>query len=113
MPAHDVIDAQHAGALQMMTQAVDVIAIALGADRIGFERWKAPVLAFDKQPVGRRAAIDVESEQILIAPNVEAVAIDAEGKVEIERRRFSARMVAQSGGLLRAEPLDIEMVIFT
>ena len=59
---HHMIDAQHTGQAHVVAQRFDVITIALLAKRFRMKRRKAPVLAFDEQSIGRRAAAHIEGK---------------------------------------------------
>ena len=94
-----------------MAHAIDVVAVFLAPHRFGIKRWKAPVLAFDEQAVGRSAAAGIQGKELALAPDIEAVAIHAEGEVEIKRRAGFLCLIAQAARLLVALPLNIKMVV--
>src|SRR3990172_1644820 len=107
---HDMVEAQQAGVTEMMAQTLDVVAVTLAPNRFGAKRRKPPVLAFDEESVRRRAPVRFQGEKRALAPNVIAVPVYAEGKIEIKRSAAGPRFFRQRAELFVRQPLNVEMI---
>src|SRR5216684_3350053 len=97
--------------LKMMAQAADIIAVTILLYSFGMKRWKTPVLTFGEKIIGWRAATCFDYKNGALAPDIVAVAVDAERKVEIESYSAGLGLLAQTLQLLVGLPLHIEMVL--
>src|SRR6201993_4079898 len=76
------------------------------------KRWKAPVLAFGKKFIRGRATAGFDGESIALAPDIVTIAVDAQGKIEIEGSAARFRPFSQRLHLLLSLPLYVEVVLF-
>ena|SRR5436309_785068 len=90
---------------------MNIIAVTLALQAIGVKRWKSPVLTFGEKSVRRRAAAGIQGKDLALAPYVITVAINAERKVEIERRPACLGFFSQRAHLFVSLPLNEEMIL--
>src|SRR5262245_49632979 len=104
-----MIYSQHGAERHVVAQTIDIVTISLPPNRFGMERRKAPVLASDEQLVGRRTGGSVQDKQLALAPDIIAIAIYSQGKIQIEADTPVLCLSMERGCLFGAQPLDVEM----
>src|SRR5947208_13828177 len=90
---------------------MNIIAVTLALQAVGVKRWKSPVLTFGEKSVRRRAAAGSQGKDLALAPYVITVAINAERKVEIERRPACLGFFSQRAHLFVTVPMDEKMIV--
>src|SRR3990172_12236563 len=95
----------------MMAQTLDKVAVTLAPNGFGVKRWKPPVLAFDEETVRRRAPVRFQGKKRALAPDIVAVPVYAEGKIEIKRRAAGPRFFRQPAELFVRQPLNVKMIL--
>src|SRR5215510_133753 len=106
-----MIDAEHARILEMMAQTIDIVTIALLSKPVGVQRRESPVLTLGEKAVRGRAAADVQSKHLALAPDIVAVAVYAQWKIEVKCRAASSGLFCQRAYLFFGLPLDVKMVL--
>src|SRR5262245_7880895 len=102
-----MIDAQHSRILEMMSQTIDIVTIALLSKPVGVQRREAPVLTLREKAVRRRASADVQSEHLALTPYVVAVTVYSRWEVEVRRLPAVSGLCGQRAHLLLGLPLYI------
>src|SRR5262249_58174481 len=79
-----MIDAEHARILEMMAQTINIVTIALLSKPVGVQRRESPVLTLGEKAVRGRAAADVQSKHLALAPDIVAVAVYAQWEIQVK-----------------------------
>jgi hypothetical protein len=80
---HHMVNAEEASVLELITEISNVIAIPLLPDRLRMQGWKPPILTSSEDSVWWCASRGVQDKCAALAPDVVAVWMDAEGKIEV------------------------------
>ena len=106
-----MIDAQHAGELQVVAEVGADVTVAVLPGPFRVERRESPVLPTGEKGIGRCTDSNLRSEQAALTPNIVAVRVDAQRQVEIEARSGSPCLVRDRLQLLLGQPLHVEMIL--
>src|SRR5947199_1752 len=93
-----------------MPYVLDDMAVALGTNAFGMERWKSPILTLGEERIRRRPGGDAGGKGLALTPDVVAIRVHAERQIEIKPRSAGAGLGCQGLQLFVGEPLNVEMI---
>jgi len=79
-----MIDPKEGGVLELMSEVGDNVPVFLLTDRLRMERRKAPILPLGEDDVRRGTPGHAQDKRLPFPPDVVAIRMDPEGKIEIE-----------------------------
>jgi hypothetical protein len=105
-----MIDAKEGRVLELMSEVRDNVPVALLPDRLRMERRKAPILPPGEDDIRRGTPGHAQDKRLSFPPDIVAMRMDPEGKIEIEVYARAPCMLREYSDLLMGYPLDVEMV---
>src|SRR4030095_2846207 len=105
MKTHHVVNTKQLRISKMISQIRDDVLKSIQPHRFRIHWRESPVLTFREDRIRRCAACDAFNEEFAIAPDVIAVHVQAEWKIQIEELASRLRPFGNRSKLLLNDPL--------
>ena len=107
-----MIDTDESCEAKVISQQGNHVCVSIQTHRFGIHRGKTPILSPRKYRIRRCSARYAGDKEFAISPDIIAVAMQSERKIQVEHLGSRAGLIRQHRKLFLNDPLRVEMVSF-